>query len=92
MDNCDDPNEWDADILMLSSATELSFQTAGYLDAAGGDPLRSLAGASRVAPALVKNDRRWRDQLSGPVTEWVAAVQAEWAEFRARQDEGVTGL
>lgn len=92
VDNCDDPNEWDADILMLSAATELEFQTAGYLDAAGGDPLRSLAGASRVAPALVKNNRRWRERLSGPAADWVAAVQAEWSEFRARQDEGVARL
>lgn len=92
VDNCDDPNEWDADILMLSAATELEFQTAGYLDAAGGDPLRSLTSASRVAPALVKNNKRWRDRLAGPLAEWVSAVQAEWSEFRTRQNEGVARL
>ncbi|PBB18854.1 ABC-three component system protein [Mesorhizobium sp. WSM4313] len=92
IDDCNDPSEWDADIIILSAAVELDFELAGTLGSAGGDPARSLAGAARVAPALVKRSTRWRTKLAGPLQHWHDEVALELEEFEARRDAGISAL
>ncbi|TAW19915.1 hypothetical protein ELI20_01105 [Rhizobium ruizarguesonis] len=92
IDDCNDPDAWDADIVMLSSAVDLDFALNGSMAGAGGDPGLSFAAASRVAPALVMSSRRWRTKLAGPLPSWRDEVASELQEFQARRDAGLTAL
>ncbi|MNY11813.1 hypothetical protein D3C86_1448610 [compost metagenome] len=43
-----------------------------------------MRSARRVRPAIIRNDRAWRQKLNGPLTTWKQAVQQEFEEWRQR--------
>ncbi len=88
VDDCNNPDDWDADIIMLSKAVQLDFAMSGSMAGTGV----SLAAASRVAPALVTSSRRWRNLLASPLDDWQAEVANELQDFRERQAAGLAAL
>jgi hypothetical protein len=45
-----------------------------------------IAAARRVRPVVIRNDRQWRGRLRDDLAAWRAAVEAEFADLRSRQD------
>lgn len=93
IDECNNPNSWDADMLILSTARELAFIEGGDLILDAGVAFSpSLGRPQRVAPALIKNSLQWRGRLQQPLNAWVDNVRAEWESFGTRQKTAMEGL
>lgn len=43
-----------------------------------------MRNARRVRPAIIRNDRAWRQKLNGPLATWKQAVQEEFEGWRQR--------
>jgi hypothetical protein len=76
---------WSADALILAGAFE-EMRTSRDLITDGGVLSRTLLTSERVRPAIVQNTRRWRDALKGDLTAWIANIEAEFRDWKSRQD------
>ena len=79
-------DDWDADALILAAANEVIVSDPAGTVMDGGDAGTSIKVARRVRPAIIQNDQQWRTRLGGPLVAWQQAVEAEFAEWRVRQD------
>ncbi len=84
-----DPEQWGVDAVVLSSVQELQFVSASDRLTGADKPIPDLLSASRIAPAVIQNNRAWRANLAAGTTPWVKAVQAEFGRWRERQEKAV---
>lgn len=80
-----DPEDWGVDALILSGTAEVNM--VGPYDRLMRGDGESLREARRVRPAMILNGPAWRTPLSLGLTEWLEAVEAEFAALKARQDK-----
>jgi hypothetical protein len=86
------PDDWGADALILSSASDVSVSDAfGTVQNAGWSS-SSLTSARRIRPAIVQRSSHWLRLLSGPLADWQKQVESEFAEWRRRQDSELLGV
>jgi hypothetical protein len=86
------PDEWGADALILAAAGDVFVSDPPGTVLDGGQPSNSLTSARRVRPAIVQNSSHWLRLLKGPLAAWQTEVAAEFASWRARQDEELLGV
>jgi hypothetical protein len=80
------PEDWDADALILAAVGDVIVSDPAGTVMDGGDAGTSITVARRVRPAIIQNDRKWRERLGGPLVAWQQAVAAEFTAWRERQD------
>lgn len=80
----DRPDQWDVDALILSGSAEVEVYSPDDNVLNAGSIGLGLQSARRVRPAIIRNDRAWRQKLNGPLTGWKQAVQREFEEWRQR--------
>lgn len=88
----DEPDHWGVDALILSASSEVVVHDppGRVLDA--GTIGTTLLAARRVRPAIIQNNKLWRDRLAGALGDWKNAVAEEFAEWRKRQDVELNGV
>jgi hypothetical protein len=80
--------DWNAQAVILSGVSDVPLvDPADHLSGAGADS--DLRNPRNVRPAMIVNAPQWRTPLKTGLAEWTAAVQAEFREFKARQDKAV---
>ncbi len=80
--------QWGVDALIISSSAEIEIAPAPAGTVLnGGSPSKSFSEARQVRPAIIQNDSQWRRRLREDFASWQAAVAAEFAAFRQRQDD-----
>lgn len=80
----DQPEQWDVDALILSGSAEVEVYSPDDSVLNAGSIGVGMRSARRVRPAIIRNDRVWRQKLDGPLSTWKQAVQQEFAEWRQR--------
>ena len=80
----DRPDQWDVDALILSGSAEVEVYSPDDNVLNAGAIGLGIRSARRVRPAIIRNDRAWRQKLNGPLTTWKQAVQQEFEEWRQR--------
>ena len=88
----DQPDQWGVDALILSGSAEVEVMDPPGRVLDGGRPGMGMAAARRVRPVVIRNDKHWRSRLTGDLVDRRAAVQAEFAALRARQDKELEEL
>ncbi len=82
-----EPDDWGVDALVLSASSEVEVICPRGRIMDGGKASRTMRAARRVSPAIIQNSRYWRVLLAGDLTIWKEAVDAEFQEWKVRQDE-----
>ena len=80
----DRPDQWDVDALILSGSAEVEVYSPDDTLLNAGSIGLGMRSARRVRPAIIRNDRAWRQKLNGPLAAWKQAVQQEFEEWRQR--------
>jgi len=80
----DQPDQWDVDALILSGSAEVEVYSSDDTLLNAGSIGLGMRNARRVRPAIIRNDRAWRQKLNGPLATWKQAVQEEFAGWRQR--------
>jgi hypothetical protein len=80
----DRPDQWDVDALILSGSAEVEVYSPEDTLLNAGSIGLSMRSAQRVRPAIIRNDRAWRQKLNGPLATWKQAVQQEFEGWRQR--------
>ncbi|WP_105383672.1 ABC-three component system protein [Neorhizobium alkalisoli] len=88
----DQPDQWGVDALILSGSSEVEVLDPPGRVLDGGKLAMGMAAARRVRPVVIRNDKQWRARLIGDLAVWRAAVEAEFAALRARQDKELEEL
>ena len=88
----DQPDQWGVDALILSGSSEIKVSDPPGRILDGGKPGLGMAAARRVRPVVICNDKHWRARLTEDLAAWRAAVEAEFADLRARQDNELEEL
>jgi hypothetical protein len=88
----DQPDQWGVDALILSGSAEVEVADPAGRVIDGGTLGTGLATARRVRPVVIRNDRLWRGRLTEDLAVWQAAVAAEFAALRERQDQELEDL
>lgn len=88
----DQPDQWGVDALILSGSSEVEVLDPPGRVLDGGKLAMGMAAARRVRPVVIRNDKQWRARLIGDLSVWRAAVEAEFAALRARQDKELEEL
>ena len=86
-----DARAWSVDALILSQARSDMFRTADLITEAG-ETSSLLTRARRVAPVVIPNTRTWRTRLGQDLTQWQAAIRAEFESWRKRQQNALEDL
>jgi hypothetical protein len=80
----DQPDQWDVDALILSGSAEVEVYSPDDNVLNAGAIGVGMRSARRVRPAIIRNDRAWRQKLNGPLATWKQAVQQEFEGWRQR--------
>ena len=80
----DRPDQWDVDALILSGSAEVDVYTPDDTVLNAGSVGLGMRNARRVRPAIIRNDRAWRQKLNGPLATWKHAVRQEFEGWRQR--------
>ncbi len=80
----DRPDQWDVDALILSGSAEVEVYSSDDTLLNAGSIGLGMRNARRVRPAIIRNDRAWRQKLNGPLATWKQAVQEEFEGWRQR--------
>jgi hypothetical protein len=80
----DQPHQWDVDALILSASAEVDVYSPDDTVLNAGTIGLGMRSARRVRPAIIRNDRAWRQKLNGPLATWKQAVQQEFEGWRQR--------
>ncbi|KAK48600.1 hypothetical protein BG58_30690 [Caballeronia jiangsuensis] len=80
----DRPDQWDVDALILSGSAEVEVYSPDDTVLNAGSIGLGMRTARRVRPAIIRNDRAWRQKLNGPLATWKQAVKQEFEEWRQR--------
>ncbi|WP_186057775.1 ABC-three component system protein [Burkholderia gladioli] len=80
----DRPDQWDVDALILSGSAEVEVYSPDDTLLNAGSIGLGMRSARRVRPAIIRNDRAWRQKLNGPLATWKQAVQQEFEGWRQR--------
>jgi hypothetical protein len=80
----DRPDQWDVDALILSGSAEVDVYSPDDTVLNAGSIGLGMRSARRVRPAIIRNDRAWRQKLNGPLASWKQAVQQEFEGWRQR--------
>jgi len=80
----DQPDQWDVDALILSGSAEVEVYSPDDSVLNAGSIGVGMRSARRVRPAIIRNDRAWRQKLNGPLATWKQAVQQEFDGWRQR--------
>lgn len=80
----DRPDQWDVDALILSGSAEVEVYSPDDTVLNAGSIGLGMRSARRVRPAIIRNDRVWRQKLNGPLATWTQAVQQEFERWRQR--------
>jgi hypothetical protein len=92
IDVWDQPDQWGVDALILSGSAEVEVVDPPGRILDGGKPMPGMMTARRVRPAIIRNDKKWRERLKNGLAQWTEAVQAEFGALRDRQDKEFEGL
>lgn len=87
IDVWDQPDQWGVDALILSGSAEVDVIDPPGRILDGGKPIPGMMTARRVRPAIIRNDKKWRERLKNGLNQWTEAVQAEFGALRERQDK-----
>lgn len=80
----DRPDQWDVDALILSASAEVDVYSPDDTLLNAGSVGLGMRSARRVRPAIIRNDRAWRQKLNGPLASWRQAVRQEFEGWRQR--------
>ncbi|GJH26979.1 ABC-three component system protein [Caballeronia novacaledonica] len=83
----DRPDQWNVDALILAGSAEVEVVEVYSPDDTvlnAGSIGLGMRTARRVRPAIIRNDRAWREKLNGPLAAWKQAVQQEFEGWRQR--------
>ncbi|BDU21578.1 ABC-three component system protein [Dyella sp. GSA-30] len=80
----DRPDQWDVDALILSASAEVEVYSPDDTLLNAGAIGLGMRSARRVRPAIIRNDRAWRQKLNGPLATWKQAVKQEFEGWRQR--------
>lgn len=82
--NWDRPDQWDVDALILSGSAEVEVYSPDDTVLNAGSIGVGMLDARRVRPAIIRNDRAWRQKLNEPLAIWKQAVRQEFEGWRQR--------
>lgn len=80
----DRPDQWDVDALILSGSAEVEVYSPDDTVLNAGATGVGMLDARRVRPAIIRNDRAWRQKLNEPLAIWKQAVREEFDGWRQR--------
>lgn len=89
VDDWTDPDQWGVDAVVLAGVRELEVVSAFDRLTAGGRTPPDLLTPSRVAPAVIQNNKAWRGHLATGVKPWRMAVEDEFRRWRERQENAM---
>lgn len=91
IEDWDQVDQWGVDALILSGTSETDVMPPAGNVLTGGTRSTSMLDWQRPAPVVIQANRSWRKQLAEGLGPWTAAVESEFAAWRARWNALTTG-